>query len=121
MLFLHYEHALEDLGAAVDRVATLLDVELEPDERAAVVEKSGYAYMKANEEVFEMAAPTFFSDGHTFFVDGTRERAHGVGRAERERIFAYCLRGLDGASYPLTRYYPDMAEGLARSGPAASA
>ena len=121
VLFLHYEHALEDLGAAVDQVAALLDVELEPGERAAVVEKSGYAYMKAHEEVFEMAAPTFFSEGRTFFVGGTREREHGAGPAERERILEFCRQGLDVASYPLTSYYPDIAEGLARSGPATGA
>ena len=110
MLFLHYEHALDDLGAAVDQVARLLDVELNSAERAAVVEKSGYAYMKANTEGFEMAAPTFFSEGGDFFVSGNRAREQGAGPAERDRIFVFCREALHGASYPLAHYYADSGE-----------
>jgi hypothetical protein len=109
VLVLHFEHMLDDLGAAVDQVAVFLDVELEADERARVVEKSGYAYMKAHEAVFEMSPPTFFSEGGTFFVSGQRGRERGAGSAERARILVFCREALAGASYPLTRYYPDIA------------
>lgn len=110
VLFLHYEHMLDDLAAAVDQVAALLDVKLEADERAAVVEKSDYRYMKAHEDVFEMAAPTFFSAAGTgsFFVSGKRDR--GSQQGERERIAAFCRKALDGASYPLAHYYPDLID-----------
>ena len=73
------------------------------------VEKSGYAYMKAHEAVFEMSPPTFFSEGGTFFVSGQRGRERGAGSAERARILVFCREALAGASYPLTRYYPDIA------------
>ena len=109
VLFLHFEHMLDDVGAAVDQVAALLDVALAPDERAAVVEKSGYRYMKAHEEVFEMAAPTLFSAGGTFFVSGKSGADRGGGVAEQERIQTFCRRALSDASFPLATFYPDVA------------
>lgn len=35
-----------DLGAAVDKIAAFLEVQLAPEERAAVVERSSFAYMR---------------------------------------------------------------------------
>lgn len=56
-LLLRYRDMQRDLGTAVDAVAALLGVELTDPERAAVVERSGYAWMKAHEERF---APPIF-------------------------------------------------------------
>lgn len=111
VLFVHYEEMLADLPAAVDRVATFLDVRLEPAERAAVVEKSGFAYMKRHEERFEMSPPTPFSvQGETAFLrSGDRERERDVAAAERERILAFCRERLRGAAYPAAKFYPDLA------------
>jgi hypothetical protein len=111
VLFLHYEEMLADLPAAVDRVAAFLDTRLDPSERAAVVEKSGFAFMKRHEERFEMAPPTPFSvAGEARFLrSGSRERERDVGPAERERILAFCRERLRGAAYPAARYYPDLA------------
>jgi aryl sulfotransferase len=109
VLFLHYEDMLEDLGAAVDQVSALLGVQLQPEERARVVEKSGYPYMKRNEDVFEMAAPTLFSEGGTFFVSGKGGNERGATPAESARIGEFCRRELSGAAYPLARRYPDVA------------
>lgn len=85
-------------------------VELEADERSAVVNKSGYQYMKAHEDVFEMAAPTFFSAGGTFFVSGKSGNDRCADTIERERIASFCREALKGASYPLAHYYPDLLE-----------
>ena len=112
VLFVHYEEMLADLPASVDRVAAFLDVPLEPAERAAVVEKSGFAYMKRYEERFEMSPPTPFSvwgEGQ-FLRSGSRDRDRDVGAAERERILAFCRERLRGAAYPAARFYPDLAE-----------
>jgi len=112
VLFLHYEDMLDDLGGAVSQVASLLEVSLTPHEHAEVVRKSGYDYMKANEEVFEMSPPSYFSVlGGRFFESGKRARHQDVGPAERERIAAFCRERLAGASYPLARFYPDVASG----------
>ncbi len=111
VLFLHYEEMLEDLGGAVDRVASHLGVSLSPEERAAVVDKSGYDYMKAHEDLFEMTPPTFFSveSGSSYFVSGKGDRHRDAGDAERERILRYCRERLAGASYPVENYYPDIS------------
>jgi hypothetical protein len=109
VLFVHYEAMLEDLPATVDRVAAFLETPLEPAERAAVVEKTGFAYMKAHEERFEMAPPTPFSAAGSFLKSGSRDRGRDVGAAERERILAFCRERLRGAAYPAARFYPELA------------
>lgn len=112
VLFVHYEDMLDDLGAAVDQVAAFLETSLEPEERAAVVRKSGYDYMKANEELFEMSPPTYFSVlGGSHFESGKKERDRDVGPAERDRIVAFCRERLKDSPYPLARFYPDVAGG----------
>jgi aryl sulfotransferase len=112
VLFVHYEEMLEDLLANVQRVASFLDVDLTPDERAVVARKSGYDYMKANEHVFEMAPPSFMSvadRGLSFLQSGSRDRDRDIGEADRERIAAFVRERLEGATYPLARFYPEIA------------
>ncbi len=46
VLFLTYESMRADLPAAVDRIAAFMGVELAPAERAAVIERSTFDYMK---------------------------------------------------------------------------
>lgn len=108
VLFLHYEEMLADLPGTVDRVAAFLEAPLAPAERAAVVEKSGFAYMKAHEDRFEMAPPTPFGSEGAFLKSGRRDRGRDVGAAERERILAFCRERLRGAAYPAARYYPEL-------------
>ncbi len=110
VLFVHYEDMLEDLGAQVDRVAAFLDTTPTPDERSEVIRKSRFAYMKEHEEVFEMAAPNYFSmAGGSFFTSGKADRVKDVGPVEREYIHAYCRKQMAGSAYPLGRFYPDVA------------
>jgi len=110
VLFVHYEEMLADLPAAVDRVAAFLDVSLDAAARAAVVEKSGFEYMRRHEERFEMSPPTPFSvRGEVSFLrSGSAERDRDVGPAERERILAFCRERLRGAAYPAERFYADL-------------
>ena len=110
VLFLHYEDMLDNLPGAVDQVAAFLETPLTPEERAEVVRRSGYDYMKANEEVFEMSAPSYFSVlGGSYFKSGKKTRHRDVGPAERDRIHAFVRERLVGKSYPLGRFYPDVA------------
>jgi len=53
VLFLTYDDMRADLGKAVDRIAAFMGVQLAPDERAAVIERSSFAYMKKIEHKFE--------------------------------------------------------------------
>ena len=110
VMFVHYETMLDDLPGVVDRVAAFLETPLSPAERRRVVEKSGFEYMKAHEDVFEMSPPTPFSAGGVFLKSGGRDRGRDVGEAGRARILAFCRERLAGASYPLERFYPEVAE-----------
>jgi hypothetical protein len=47
VLFLTYESMRADLGATVDAIAAFMGVQLRADERAAVIERSSFAYMKS--------------------------------------------------------------------------
>jgi hypothetical protein len=110
VLFVHFEEMLADLPGTVDRVAALLQTELAPDERAAVVHKTGFDFMKTHEERFEMAPPTPLAMEGSFLRSGRADRQSDVGAAERERILAFCRERLRGAAYPAARFYPDLAE-----------
>ena len=46
VLFLTYESMHADLGATVDAISAFMGVQLQADERAAVIERSSFAYMK---------------------------------------------------------------------------
>ena len=46
MLFLTYERMRGDLPGAIDRIAAFMGVALTADERAAVIERSTFDYMK---------------------------------------------------------------------------
>jgi Sulfotransferase domain len=110
VLFIRYEELLVDLPAVVDRVAEFLETPLGAGERRAVIEKSGFDYMKRHEERFEMAPPTPFSvlGEATFLRSGGRERERDASAAERQRILAFCRERLRGAAYPAARDYPDL-------------
>jgi len=111
VLFVHYEEMLEDLPGVVDRVADHLGVALTPDEHRAVVDKSRFDWMRAREEVFEMAPPSLFSelDSRRFLQSGSRSRENELGEADRRRILTFCRERLAGSSYPVERFYPDVA------------
>mgnify|MGYP000197201932 CR=1 FL=1 len=59
VLVLTFDELKVDLPTQVDRVAELMGVELSPDERALVVEKSTFAWMKAHEAMFRTPVPSF--------------------------------------------------------------
>jgi hypothetical protein len=110
VLFLHFEEMKRDLSAVVDRVGGFLGCALTPAERAEVARKCSFDYMKAHEELFEMAPPTMFSAGRGEFMASGKERRHeDVTPAIRDGILEYCRKALDGSAYPVARFYPDVA------------
>ncbi|MFT5681165.1 MAG: hypothetical protein ACI8RZ_002071 [Myxococcota bacterium] len=52
VLVLHFAEMKADLPGTVDQVAAFMGVSLEAEERATVIERSGLAWMKANNEKF---------------------------------------------------------------------
>ncbi len=61
-----------------------------------------------NEDVFEMAAPSLFSQRGAFLKSGARSRENDLDDAQRERVLGYCRDSLVGASYPAAGLYPDL-------------
>lgn len=110
VLFVHFEEMKADFDAVRDRVAAFLGVDLTPEERARVSERCSFAYMKAHEEVFEMAPPTMYSvAGGRFVAGGRASRDDDVPPDIRQRILVFCRSGLTNSSYPAGRMYPDLA------------
>jgi hypothetical protein len=100
-----------DLAGTVERVGAFLGCALTPEEKRRVVEKSTFDYMKAHEEVFEMAPPTMFSAaGGEFMASGKEKRHEDVTLAVRDRILGYCRQALKGGDYPAGRFYADLKD-----------
>lgn len=111
VLFVHFEAMLADLPRVVDDVARFLDVALTDDERARIVAKSGFTYMREHEERFEMMPPTASSvrGRGRFLKSGRGDRKDDVVAGDRARIVAFCRERLRGAAYPAARFYPELA------------
>jgi Sulfotransferase domain len=110
VLFVHFEDMKRDLPAIVERVRAFLGLEpLAAAEIEAVVTKCGFAYMQEHKDAFEMFPPHILATDAQLFVRGTADRHRDVPAETRERIAAWAAAGLDGMSYPLARFYPDVA------------
>ena len=109
MLFLHYEEMKKDIGATVRQVSDFLSLGLDESELSTVTEKSGYQWMKDREEWFEMHPPSLFSTQGAFFNSGACDRYKDASEEETERIHRFCRERVAGGSYPLARFYPDVA------------
>jgi hypothetical protein len=99
----------KDLGATVQQVSDFLALSLDEAEIAGVTGKSDYRWMKEHEEVFEMHPPNLFSTRGAFFNSGAHDRYKDATEEETERIRAFCRERLTDGSYPLARFYPDVA------------
>ena len=108
VMFVHFEEMRADLGAVVDRVAAFLDISLNSAERAAVVRKSHFDYMKSHEERFTMAPPTPLGSETNFLRSGKADRHADVAAYENDRIAEFCRERLRSAAYPYTQFYPDL-------------
>jgi hypothetical protein len=107
VLFVHYETMLADLPGTISQVAAFLNVTLDAAQHAEVLRKSGFAFMKAHEERFEMAPPSLLSELATqsFMPGGTRDREREGVSEERQRILLFCRERLENGAYPLQRFY----------------
>jgi hypothetical protein len=109
VLFVHYEEMTRDFAGTLRRLETFLGCNLTEGERRLVTDKSSFQYMKAHEELFEMAPPTLCSvNGGEYLKKGSARRQQDVTPAIREQIVAYCRTQLRGKGYPIDRFYPDL-------------
>lgn len=110
VLFFHFEEMKKDLDPVVRKVAQFLGMSLTDEEVRKVIEKSGFQYMKENEELFEMSPPNIFSVSGTYFKSGQANREVDLSEEEKRRILAFCRARLIRSSYPVGKFYPDIVE-----------
>lgn len=110
VLFVHYEEMQADLPGIAARVAALLGLApLTAEELAAISRKCALAYMREHAEAFEMHPPHLRAPDAELFRRGTADRHLDVPDESRRRVAAWCAAALQGGSYPLRQYYPDVA------------
>ena len=103
VLFLTYDSMRADLGAAVDKIAAFLEVQLTPEERAAVMERSSFAYMKRIERKFEApGAPWSKSTGSMMRRGESGASGELITRDQQLRIDDYWRAELEriGCDFP---------------------
>lgn len=108
VLFLHFEEMKKDLDGVVRKTAQFLGESLTEEQIRKVVRKSGFEYMKDNEELFEMSPPNLFSVNGTYFKSGQIDRHKGVPESDKKKILEFCRQKLAGRSYPASQFYPDL-------------
>ena len=109
VLFVYFEDMKKDLAAVARQVAAFLNVApLSESELAQVVEKCGFGYMQAHQEMFEMHPPHVLQTNAELFVRGTSDRHADVPAETRRRLGAWCVEQMQGSSFPLLDRYPDL-------------
>lgn len=110
VLFLRFEDMKRDLGAVADRVADFLGVApLAAAERAQVLHKCSFAYMKEHAGSFEMHPPHLLQTDAELFISGKADRHADVPADVRERVAAWCRNALASSAIPLATLYPEAA------------
>jgi hypothetical protein len=108
VLFLTYESMRADLPAAVDKIAEFMGVALSTEERAAVIERSSFAYMKKIEHKFEAPGAPWANAKGSMMRRGTSGGSGELITAEQQqRIDAYCRAELErlGCDFPYDSVY----------------
>ena len=103
VLFLTYESMRADLPATVDKIAAFMGVTLQPDERAAVIERSTFAYMKKIGHKFDApGAPWANSVGSMMRRGESGKSAELISAQQQRRIDDYWRRELAdlGCDFP---------------------
>lgn len=108
ILFIPFEEMKQDLEGVIRKVAQFIGEPLTEEEVKKVAYKSGFQYMKENEEFFEMSPPNLFSVSGTYFKSGSLDRHQGVSEAARRRILDFCCEKLKGKAYPVDKFYQDI-------------
>jgi hypothetical protein len=103
VLFLTYEQMRADLPGTVGKIASSMGVALTPDERAAVVEQSTFAYMKTIEHKFAGPSTPWTSSKGSMLRRGERGASGElISAADQRRIDEYWRAELErlGSDFP---------------------
>ena len=110
VLFVHFEEMKRDLPGVVRTTARFLGEPLSEEQAREVARKSGFDYMRRNEELFEMSPPNLFSVSGTYFKSGQADRHKDASEAERCRILNFCKENLKDSRYPAGMFYPEIPD-----------
>jgi hypothetical protein len=119
VLFLTYEQMRADLPGTVDKIAALMGVVLTADERAAVVEQSTFAHMKAIGHKFDSQGSPWVSGAGSMIRRGERGTSGElINAADQRRIDDYWRAELEriGSDFP----YDDAFGAAVSSGTSSS-
>jgi hypothetical protein len=86
VLFLTYESMRTDLPAAVDKIAAFMGVALAADERAAVIERSTFAYMKKIGHKFDAPGAPWARPEGSMMRRGESGQSAELISAEQQRL-----------------------------------
>ena len=103
VLFLTYERMRSDLSGTVDTIAAFMGVELTADERAAVIERSTFQYMKGIGQKFDSPGAPWAKAEGAMMRRGERGSSGELLTAEQQRrIDAYWQAELErlGCDFP---------------------
>ena len=109
VLFVTFEEMKKDLPGITRRVVEFLGMKpLTDEELQAVVHKCGFAYMQEHKVAFEMNPPHILQTDADMFVSGKADRHKDVPADARERIAQWCREQMEGKSFPLGQFYPEV-------------
>jgi hypothetical protein len=111
ILFLHFEALRADPAPEISKVMQLLGKPGSTEHLARVIEKSSFDYMQRHEHQFEMSPPNLFSvasDG-AFLKQGGARKKEAMPAEIQQRIVEFCRHRLQGRTYPVANFYPDLA------------
>lgn len=120
VLFLTYERMRADLGAAVDEIAAFMGVALTAAERASVLERSSFAYMKTVEHKFDApGAPWASSKGAMMRRGASGASAELITPEQQRRIDDYWRAELTriGCDFPYDTAFNAPAREASRASP----
>ncbi len=110
VLFVLFEDMKKDLPDIVRKVTAFLDIRpLTETELGRVVEKCSFAYMQKHQEAFEMHPPHVLQSRAELFVSGSANRHLDVAPEVRQRVMQWAAGELRATTFPLERFYPDVA------------
>lgn len=109
VLFITYEQMAANLSTIAFRVAEFLGVPpLTTEELARVLFHASFAYMRQNQDAFEMAPPHLVREDRSLLPAGRKSRHSDLPSEVVARVLTYCRRVLAAKGISLRQFYPDL-------------